>query len=343
MSLSMRYLILVIFSWFLECSAKIQDEKVGHFPIDISIYHAELVKASKHPFWGGPIKVFESGETVVFQITGSKDLFVLNSKTKNLLKYYPNPPDTIGGGVFRYNPVSLIYPVNSGFRYLQNNSRLISFEVPQMNFVINSMDEDLPENPSKILYASDEMIVSHWWGSSSDIRSQSGGVYLTDLKSSSTKKIISANDLEDFAGIISSEDKILVLGKYKPVIKVFDFDGLQLETLSIPKSKFLKYEKYEKPNDYLNLSPEEKVKFLEDYCLDFIQKGDTLAFLHLVYSARKDRLQEDYVLSVLTHGKLLEKKLDLKPLNFNLKGELYLVDESDSLKYLVKRSLNSMF
>ena len=75
------------------------------------------------------------------------------------------------------------------------------------------------------------------------------------------------------------------------------------------------YEKYEKPNDYLNLTPEEKVKFLEDYCLDFIQKGDTLAFLHLVYSARKDRLQEDYVLSVLTHGKLLEKIEDLSGLS----------------------------
>ncbi|MFN4000072.1 hypothetical protein [Algoriphagus sp.] len=339
----MKCLILVVFSFLFGCTTTITEKKNLDFPIDISGYYPELMKSSKHPFWGGPIKVFELGETVLFQITGSRDFFVINTTTKSLGRFYPNPPDTVSGGVFRYNPVSMVFPVNSGFKYLQNRNKIISFDIPEFYIESDSLNGNNLQNPSKILHVSEEIMISHWWGSSLQDKSSTGGVFLTDLKKNSSKRIILNSEIENFADLIVSDGKIYVLAKYIPAIRVFNFDGMEIQTLKIPNSKFLKFKKLEKPKGYSKFSAKEKVEYLEDYCLDLFQRGDTLAFLHLVYSADVEFLKEEYVLSILNKGELAEKKLDFKPLNFNSSGELYFINGSDSLHLLMKKSLKSFF
>ncbi|WP_297335644.1 hypothetical protein, partial [Algoriphagus sp.] len=153
MKLSMKFLILVACSVLVlsSCNSSIDKEVPIKFPVNISGFYEDMMKSARHPMWGGPIKVFESEKSLVFQISGSKDIFLLNVMVGNILKVYPNPPDTIGGMVYRYDPVSFVIPKGSGFAYLKNNSELIYLSPFAKKEGSQRISEDILLNPYKVL------------------------------------------------------------------------------------------------------------------------------------------------------------------------------------------------
>ncbi|MEP2349506.1 MAG: hypothetical protein ABJ333_00570 [Algoriphagus sp.] len=341
----MKYLILVACSYLilLSCSSPSNVDEHLVFPIDVSEIYDDVIKGSQHPFWGGPIKVTESGDFLSFQVSGSKDVIVIDVKSRRVEKMYPNPPDSIGGMVYRYDPVSFVFIKKSEFFYLKNENQLIqigdllSEEKPYL------IEGEKLSNPGKIIHLSDEELLSYWRGSSSKQSPSSGGVFFTDLNKNSTKCIIPDTIIGSVADLVAVNEKIYILEKYKPVIRVFDFTGKDLYTIELPKSEYLKYQKLERPTGFLKLTAEEKVASLEDYCLDITQQGDTTAFLHHTYSVEDKSLKENYVLSLFADGKLQEKILDFKPMNFSVDGGVYFFNETDSGQYLLKKPLNHFF
>lgn len=341
----MKYLILVICSYlfFVSCFSPPKIEEQLEFPIDISEIYDDLSHSAKNPFWGGPIRVVESGSLVSFQVTGSKDLFIVDTKSGDFEKLYPNPPDTIGGMVYRYAPVGFVFPHKSGFSYLKNESQLIHIGVSSSKDDTLLLAGEILSAPSKILHISDKSMISYWYGSSAKENPSKRSVFFTDLEKNSTNRIISEAEFENLADLVAVDEKIYILEKYRSVIHVFDFKGTEIKTIYLPKSNYLKYQKLERPTGFLKLPPEEKVLFLEDYCLDMTQQGDTTAFLHLTYSGENQSLTEDYVLSIFFEGKLQEQILDFKPLNFSPNGEIYFMNETDSGKFLEKKPFSQLF
>lgn len=341
----MRYLILVICSFliFVSCSFWSNIKKKTKIPINISKFYEDLVKSSQHPFWGGPIKVVESGTLVSFQLTGSKDFIIVDKKSGNFKKLYPNPPDSIGGMVYRYNPVSFVFANSSGFSYLKNENQLIHIE--ELGDLENPvlLKGEVLSNPSKILYISNKSMISFWYGSSLKGNSSKGGLFFTDLERNSTNRIISDDEFESIADLVVEDNKIIILEKYRPVIRVFDFTGKELQTIDLPKSNYLKYQKLVRPTGFQNLTSEEKVTFLEDYCLDLTQKGDTTAYLHQIKSTKNNSLVDRYLLTLFSKGTLQEKLLEFTPLNFSSNGDVYLINKTDSGQFLIQKTLNQIF
>lgn len=345
MKLPMKYLILVAYSYLilLSCSSPSNVDEHLVFPIDVSDIYDDVIKGSQHPFWGGPIKVFEYGELVSFQLTNSKDFYTLDVKSRAKEKFYPNPPDTIGAMVYRYSTTSFIFPSNLGFTYLKDKNQLAHLEESGDIKEIYLIAGDSLFSPSKIIQLSDKSLISYWYGNSAKANPSRGGVFITDLNQNSTKCIIPDTEIESVADLVAVDEKIYILEKYKPVIRVFDFTGKELHTIELPKSEYLKYQKLERPTGFRKLTAEEKVDYLEDYCLDITQLRDTTAFLHLTYSVENKSLKENYVLSLFADGKLQEKILDFKPMNFSVDGDVYFFNETDSGQYLLKKRLSQLF
>ncbi|WP_297338588.1 hypothetical protein [Algoriphagus sp.] len=145
------------------------------------------------------------------------------------------------------------------------------------------------------------------------------------------------------ADLTVSNKKIYVLEKYRPLISIYDFEGTKLKTMEMPRSNYLKYQKLVRPPDYLQMTPEDKVAFLEDNYVDMYQEGDTTFILHQTYFSENQSLKERYILTIFSNGKLKEKVLDIKPLNFSLTGDVYFFNETDSGKYLMKKPLSQFF
>jgi len=121
----MKYLISVACSFLIliSCTPSVDNKAAIQFPLNISGIYQDLIKSARIPMSGGPIKVFESGHLLVFQISNSKDVFMLDGNDGKFKKIALNPPDTIGRMVYRYDPVSFVLPYNSEFVYLKNGSR----------------------------------------------------------------------------------------------------------------------------------------------------------------------------------------------------------------------------
>ncbi|WP_111610710.1 hypothetical protein [Algoriphagus yeomjeoni] len=341
----MKFLILVACSVLIlsSCNSSIDEEVTLEFPVNISGFYEDMMKSTRHPMWGGPIKVFESERSLVFQISGSKDIFLLDAMGGDVLKAYPNPPDTIGGMVYRRDPVSFVIPNAHGFDYLKNNSKLIHLsDFAKLEDTYKIVGDNLT-NPFKILHLLDNRLISYWWGISTKESSSTGGVYFTDLSSNSTKKIIPADKIERMADLTISDEKIYVLEKYRPLISIYDFEGTKLQIMEMPKSNYLKYQKLVRPPGYLQMTPEDKVAFLEDNYVDMYQQGDTTFVLYQTYFAENQSLKEKYILTIFSDGKLKEKVLDIKPLNFSLTGDVYFFSETDSGEYLMKKPISQFF
>ena len=176
--------------------------------------------------------------------------------TENSKKIALNPPDTIGRMVYRYDPVSFVLPYNSEFVYLKNGSEMNSlgkFGIKNDRLKINGINLS---NPVKILHLSEEILISYWASGTKDSSTSSGGVFITDLSKNTTNLLVPKS--ENWAEITSSGGKIFVLEKYSPIITIYDFKGREIQTIEMPKSKFLKYEKRVRPPEYLQMPAEKK-------------------------------------------------------------------------------------
>lgn len=339
----MKYLISVACSFLIliSCTSSVDKKEAIQFPLNISGIYQDLIKSARIPMSGGPIKVFESGHLLVFQISNSKDVFMLDGNDGKFQKIALNPPDTIGRMVYRYDPVSFVFPYNSGFVYLKNGSEMNSlgkFGIKNDRLKINGINLS---NPVKILHLSEDILISYWAGGTIDNSTSPGGVFITDISKNTTNLVVSKS--ENWAEITSSGDKIFVLEKYSPIITIYDFKGRKIQTIEMTKPKFLKYEKRVRPPGYLQMPAEKKVSYLEDYCLDFFQKGDSTYFLHQVFSAKGNAFNKDYILSIFSNGKLKEIKLEFEAMNFSSTGEIFFIYETDSGQFLTKKPVSKLY
>jgi hypothetical protein len=135
--------------------------------------------------------------------------------------------------------------------------------------------------------------------------------------------------LPDFSLIDFNGSYVYLNPAKSPQYYRLDLNNYQLDTILLTGLSQREFFKKEKPENFLSLPMEERIKFVEDFPLDIVFLEDYYFELSRVFRADPDGMFEKCLLLANYKGKTYEKVLPKGFLNFDDFGNIYSIAPSE--------------
>lgn len=303
-------------------------------PILDTLDVSQLWDSAKHEFRHRPVRVFRTNQFLVFSNGSVGDFFVGDSVGRFISNYETVPKIKNGFSTVRSHLVSNPILSEHWLNYLRAPDSLIQINLVSGEFKKKSLGLSSEFSfDSFLLKSSNQLIFSEKRSITKGERIEK--IVSLDLNSNQYLTLIENKGQSKLEFETSSGDGIYITLKNEPIILKIDLENGKFDTISIPRSKHLKYKEIDFKKEYLSLNAKEQSQFREDILIDMVVVNGYFLQLWAIFGDFGEDLTYKQLLLVSDGERIKEKIVEPNFLNFDKKGNSYQLVQSKGKSMLI--------